>query len=62
MHVPESVTTAPISNTPVSAGLEGVIAAETRLSEVDGVHGKLTIAGFPVDVLAAQPGRWAVAL
>ena len=56
MHVPESVTTAPIPTTPVSAGLEGVIAAETRLSEVDGAHGKLTIAGFPVDVLAARAG------
>ncbi|MCB0071558.1 MAG: citrate synthase/methylcitrate synthase [Caldilineaceae bacterium] len=56
MHVAESVTTAPATNPPVRAGLEGVIAAETRLSEVDGAHGKLTIAGFPVEVLAARAG------
>src|SRR5919106_2352797 len=33
-------------------GLEGVVAAETRLSDVDGERGHLTIAGFSVDVLA----------
>lgn len=35
-------------------GLEGVVAAETRLSGVDGQKGKLTIAGFPVEELAAN--------
>jgi citrate synthase len=33
-------------------GLEGVIAAETRLSRVDGEAGELVIAGFPVSELA----------
>ncbi len=35
-------------------GLEGVIAAETRLSSVDGEAGELTIAGFPVEELAGR--------
>ncbi len=35
-------------------GLEGIVAAETRLSEVKGLEGKLTIAGFPVEELAAN--------
>ena len=38
----------------VSSGLEGVVAATTRLSEVDGERGELTIAGFPVGELAAH--------
>ena len=33
-------------------GLEGVVATRTRLSSVDGVAGRLVIAGFPVDELA----------
>jgi citrate synthase len=36
----------------VKAGLEGVVAATTRLSEVNGERGELTIAGFPVVELA----------
>ena len=36
----------------VNAGLEGVIAATTRLSHVDGERGVLIIAGFPVGELA----------
>jgi len=36
----------------VSSGLEGVVAATTHLSHVDGERGELTIAGFPVDQLA----------
>jgi citrate synthase len=35
-----------------SPGLEGVVAAETRLSHVDGEAGKLILAGLPVEVLA----------
>jgi citrate synthase len=35
-------------------GLEGIVAAETRLSHVDGERGELIIAGFPVDALAAN--------
>ncbi len=36
------------------AGLEGVVAAETRLSGVDGQAGELVIAGFAVEELAPQ--------
>ncbi|MCB9755928.1 MAG: citrate synthase [Myxococcales bacterium] len=35
------------------AGLDGVVVAETRLSEVDGAAGRLTIAGYPVEQLAS---------
>ena len=35
-------------------GLEGVIAAETRISGVDGQAGELVIAGFAVEELAQQ--------
>ena len=38
----------------IHAGLEGVVAAATRLSEVDGERGELTIAGFAVGDLAAH--------
>lgn len=33
-------------------GLQGVVAAETNLSSVDGQKGELIIAGFPVELLA----------
>jgi len=35
-----------------TAGLEGVVAATTRLSEVDGERGELVIGGYPVGELA----------
>lgn len=35
-------------------GLQGVIAAETRMSSVDGLRGELIIAGYPLELLAAQ--------
>jgi citrate synthase len=35
-----------------SPGLEGIIAAETRLSRVDGQRGELVIAGFPLAEIA----------
>lgn len=35
-------------------GLEGVVAASTRLSHVDGERGELIIAGLPLDELAAN--------
>ena len=38
----------------VSSGLEGVVAAATQLSHVDGERGELLIAGYRVDELAAQ--------
>lgn len=36
-----------------SSGLEGVVVAETRISDVDGERGRLTIAGADVEQLAA---------
>src|SRR4029077_8100492 len=36
----------------MAEGLEGVVAASTRLSQVDGEAGRLTIAGFAVEDLA----------
>src|SRR5215211_2377202 len=42
------------SGTGFVAGLEDVVAAETRLSGVDGEVGELTIAGFPVEALAGR--------
>src|SRR5918994_97611 len=38
----------------VASGLEGVVAADTRLSSVDGEAGELIIAGFPVEELASR--------
>src|SRR5688572_29068767 len=40
-------------NTLVNNGLEGIIAAETRLSMVDGERGELVIGGFRVEELAS---------
>ena len=41
-------------DTPISNGLDGVVAAATRLSHVDGEAGELIIAGYPVGELAAH--------
>lgn len=41
-------------NNLVTPGLEGVVAAETRLSHVDGQAGQLIIAGFPLEELALK--------
>ena len=38
----------------VKEGLDGVVAARTRISGVDGQAGELVIAGFPVEQLARQ--------
>lgn len=38
----------------VRAGLEGVVATETRLSMVDGQNGVLIIGGYPVEDIAAK--------
>lgn len=37
-----------------NAGLEGVVAATTELSLVDGERGELVIAGFPIEELASR--------
>ncbi len=42
------------SRTVLAPGLDGAVAAETRLSAVDGKAGELTIAGFPVEELAGR--------
>jgi citrate synthase len=42
------------SGTTFAPGLDGVVAAETRLSGVDGEAGELIIAGFPVEELAER--------
>lgn len=42
------------TNNGFKSGLEGVIAAETALSSVDGRRGELLIAGFPIGVLAER--------
>ena len=46
----------------VSEGLEDVLVAETRLSEVDGEHGHLTIAGESVEAVAENRTLEEVAL
>lgn len=38
----------------VKAGLEGVVATETRLSMVDGQNGVLVIGGYPVEEIAGK--------
>ena len=38
----------------VNPGLEGIIAAETRLSSVDGQRGELIIGGYPLEELAGN--------
>src|SRR3954471_14013806 len=38
----------------VQSGLEGVVAATTELSHVDGERGELIIAGFPLAELAGR--------
>ena len=42
------------SNGTVHIGLEGVVAAETRLSAPDGLVGELIIGGFPLEALAGN--------
>ncbi len=43
-----------MTNHDVNPGLEGVVAAQTRLSSVDGRAGELIIAGFPIEELASK--------
>ncbi|HEV3176498.1 MAG TPA: citrate synthase, partial [Stellaceae bacterium] len=46
----------------VTGGLEGVVAAETVLSHVDGERGSLIIRGLPLEILAPRGFEPAVAL
>ncbi|HEV2845845.1 MAG TPA: citrate synthase/methylcitrate synthase [Thermoanaerobaculia bacterium] len=41
-------------NTDMKQGLEGVVAAATRLSSVDGAAGELILAGYPVEEIAPR--------
>jgi citrate synthase len=47
---PEATMTAPIQGN----GLENVVAATTRLSDVDGEQGRLVVAGYPVEDIAGR--------
>src|SRR5215510_9321627 len=39
---------------PHASGLDGVVVAETTLSDVDGERGRLTIRGYPVEALVER--------
>ena len=41
-------------STPTASGLDGVLVADTALSDVDGEQGRLVICGYPVEVLVEQ--------
>ena len=43
-----------MDNIQIREGLEGVVAATTRLSSVDGEAGVLLLAGFPVEEIAPR--------
>ena len=45
--------TTPVSSSPAK-GLEGVVAANTRLSDVQGEAGKLIYCGYDIDELAGK--------
>lgn len=47
-----TATSAPVSAPEFRPGLEGVVAAETTLSHVDGLKGELIIAGYDVEEIA----------
>ncbi len=58
---PASAASSPSLSSPtVRSGLEGVLAAETRLSKVEGNVGRLTIAGYAVQDLAPRASFEAV--
>ena len=44
----------PPTTPPASRGLDGVVVAETRLSHVDGLGGKLIIGGYELEELAGR--------
>ena len=49
------------ANAGTPRGLEGVVAARTRMSHVDGLNGVLIIGGYSVEELAAHAGLEAAA-
>src|SRR2546421_12795196 len=50
----EVVTTETAPAPRVARGLEGVVAAETQIAEVDGERGKLTLRGYDVSELSGR--------
>ena len=50
--MPNTQSASPEPTSTFKPGLEGVVAAETKLSHVDGLQGVLVIAGYPLDQLA----------
>ena len=50
--MPNTQSASPEPTSTFKPGLEGVVAAETKLSHVDGRQGVLVIAGYPLDQLA----------
>src|SRR4249920_2247040 len=55
------VATAPADTRPYSVGLEGVIAGETSLSQIDGEAGALRYRGYPIGDLVQAGSYSAVA-
>jgi len=49
-----SAVTATEQRDPATSGLEGIVAARTELSDVDGLKGILTIRGYDIEELAGQ--------
>ena len=41
-------------SSPKASGLDGIVVAETALSDVDGVSGRLVICGYPVEDLVER--------
>ena len=41
-----------MGTTTTTSGLEGIVVADTRLSDVDGEAGRLTVAGYDVEATA----------
>ena len=60
-HPPEAAATPAADDRPYSPGLEGVIAGETSLSEVDGANGRLIYRGYRIGDLVEHGTYPAVA-
>jgi citrate synthase len=51
-----SNTSTTLSRALPAPGLDGVIAARTRLSDVQGERGRLIVAGYPIEAIASRVG------
>jgi len=54
MTTGSSGVTATAQRDPATSGLEGIVAARTELSDVDGLKGVLTIRGYDIEEIAGQ--------